>query len=207
MSRIELFDELADEYDQWFDDNPLIVASEIEALRQVTPPFEKALEVGVGTGRFAEALGIRLGVEPSQPMAAYARARGIEVISGVAEALPFEDASFDAVFMITVDCYLPEVAPIFEECRRVLTADGHLIMGHVDIDAPLGEVYLQAQDQDPFYRDACFRGTTEILAELDKAGFEVTVIRQTVYSFENTLQEVREGHGDGAFVALCANVR
>ncbi len=100
MSAHELFNNLADEYDQWFEDNPLILESEIEAIRQVTPPFTRALEVGVGTGRFASALGIPLGVEPSKAMAAYARKRGIEVIPGVGEALPFDNASFDAVPII-----------------------------------------------------------------------------------------------------------
>lgn len=204
MSAHELFNNLADEYDQWFEDNPLILESEIEAIRQVTPPFTRALEVGVGTGRFASALGIPLGVEPSKAMAAYARKRGIEVIPGVGEALPFDNASFDAVFMITVDCYLPLLAPVFAECRRVLEDCGHLILGHVDIDAPLGEVYLEAQDEDPFYKEAYFRGTRTVLGELEDAGFEVTRIRQTVYSFDNRVHEVREGHGDGVFVALCA---
>ncbi|HZK28818.1 MAG TPA: methyltransferase domain-containing protein [Clostridia bacterium] len=204
MGSINRFDDLADQYDQWFDENPLVLESELEAMRQVTPSFSRALEIGVGTGRFAEALGIGLGIEPSKQMAAYARARGIEVVSGTAETLPFEDASFDAVFMITVDCYLPRIAPVLQECRRVLTVNGNLIMGYIDIDTPLGEVYEEGKDEDPFYKNAYFRGSDEILDELDKAGFEVTVIRQTVYQLGNTRQEVREGYGDGVFVALCA---
>lgn len=204
MDSTGLFDQRADEYDAWFEENPLILQAEIEAVRQVTPPFRRALEVGVGTGRFAQALGVRLGLEPSRAMAALARARGIEVIEGCAEALPFEDESFDAVFMITVDCYLKELAPAFRECHRVLSEKGSLIIGHVDIDAPLGAVYEEERDQDPFYRDACFRGTGEMLEELDRSGFEVTRIRQTVYTFDKVVQEVRQGYGDGVFVALCA---
>ncbi len=201
---MELFNQRADEYDTWFEDNPLILEAEIEAVRQVTPSFSRALEVGVGTGRFAQALGVKLGLEPSRAMAAYARDRGIEVVEGYAEALPFDDGAFDAVFMITVDCYLEELAPALHECRRVLSEKGNLVMGHVDIDAPLGAVYEEARDEDPFYRDAYFRGTNEVLDQLDRAGFAVTKIRQTVYTFQNVVQEVREGHGDGVFVALCA---
>jgi len=204
MNSTELFNQRADEYDAWFEENPLILEAEIEAVRQVTPPFSRALEVGVGTGRFAQALGVRLGLEPSRAMAAYARDRGIEVVEGYAEALPFNDGTFDAVFMITVDCYLEELAPALHECRRVLSEKGSLVMGHVDIDAPLGAVYEKERDEDPFYRDAYFRGTRKVLDQLDLAGFEVTKIRQTVYTFENVVQEVREGYGDGVFVALCA---
>ena len=135
MDSTGLFNERAGEYDAWYENNPLILAAEIEAVRQVTPPFEDALEVGVGTGRFAQALGVKLGLEPSSGMAAYARARGIEVVEGFAEALPFENESFDAVFMITVDCYLEELSPVLNECHRCFPR-GHLILGHVDIDAP-----------------------------------------------------------------------
>ena len=207
MNQSDLFDRLANEYDQWFEDNPLILASEIEAVRQVTPTFTRAVEVGVGTGRFSEALGVPLGVEPSFGMARFAESRGITVVRGVAEALPFHDASFDTVFMITVDCYLESLAPAFSECYRILEPDGHLVIAHVDIDAPLGEVYRAEQDSDPFYRDAYFRGTREVLRALDDAGFEVQKIRQTVYSFEDILHEVRPGHGEGVFVTLLAKKR
>jgi len=204
VSISELFNQRADEYDAWFRDNPLILASEIEAVRQVTPPFTRALEVGVGTGRFAQALGVPLGVEPSEAMAAYARARGIQVVPGHAEALPFPDAYFDAVFMITVDCYLEDLAPALEECHRVLMDQGHLILAHIDIDAPLGRVYEEERDRDPFYRNAFFRGSREVLEQITQAGFEPGAIRQTIESFDNVFQPVRPGYGDGVFVALCA---
>lgn len=204
MDSTALFDQRAAEYDAWFEENPLILAAEIEAVRQVTPPFRRGLEVGVGTGRFAQALGIREGVEPSTAMAAYAEARGIRVTQGYAQDLPFEKGLFDAVFMITVDCYLKELGPALEECHRVLTPEGRLIMGHVDIDAPLGVVYEEARDQDPFYKNAYFRGTDQILAELDRAGFEPVEIRQTVDSFDDHTHPVRPGYGQGVFVALCA---
>ncbi len=204
MGSTELFNERAAEYDEWFEDNPQILAAEIEAIRQVTPPFSRGLEVGVGTGRFARAMGVKLGVEPSEAMAAFARDRGIEVVRAYAEALPFHDGSFDAVFMITVDCYLEEVAPALMEGRRVLAEGGFLILGHVDIDAPLGRVYEAERDEDPFYRNAFFRGTRTMLEELDRAGFEVTAVRQTIESFDAGEHEVRPGHGDGVFVALSA---
>jgi hypothetical protein len=49
------------------------------ALQQAIPIGRKGLEVGVGTGRFAQALNIPYGVEPSRAMANLARKRGIEL--------------------------------------------------------------------------------------------------------------------------------
>ena len=61
----------------------------------------EGLEVGVGTGRFAAPLGIHIGLEPSPAMAKLARARGVEVHSGVGENLPYEDDRFNLF------CWLP----------------------------------------------------------------------------------------------------
>ncbi|NLL84039.1 MAG: methyltransferase domain-containing protein [Lentisphaerae bacterium] len=200
----QLFDKMANVYDQWFDDNPRVVAAEIAAIRQVTLPFNHALEVGVGTGRFAEALGIKLGVEPSVAMANLARARGIEVVEGFAQALPYADVTFDTLFMITVDCYLEQLTPVLRECHRVLLPSGVLVIGHIDIDTPLGALYQAEKEKDVFYRDATFRGTNTIIDKLKQTGFEVEAIRQTVSTLENIDHEVRFGHGDGVFVALRA---
>jgi hypothetical protein len=55
------------------------------------PKSGTGVEIGVGTGRFAEPLGIRVVIEPSKAMRRMAQKRGIEVIDGVAESLPFDD--------------------------------------------------------------------------------------------------------------------
>ena len=59
------FDQLAERYDSWFDRHASVFQSEIEALKKVIPKAGDGLEVGVGSGRFSAALGIRIGVEPS----------------------------------------------------------------------------------------------------------------------------------------------
>ena len=40
------YDNLVSDYDQWFVDNAAIVASEFNALHQVLPDFDNALEIG-----------------------------------------------------------------------------------------------------------------------------------------------------------------
>ena len=67
------------------------------------------MEIGVGTGRFAEPLGFREGVEPSPAMAERARRRGLEVTDGVAENLPLPDATYDVALMVTTICFVDDL--------------------------------------------------------------------------------------------------
>ncbi len=59
-------------------------------------------------------------------MAELARQRGIEVFEGMAETLPFADCSFDFAVMVTVVCFLNNVAQAFREACRILNPTGHL---------------------------------------------------------------------------------
>ena len=59
------FDELAAEYDAWFESEcgRAVFAQEVECLRRImSPATGGGLEVGVGTGRFAAALGVTEGI-------------------------------------------------------------------------------------------------------------------------------------------------
>ncbi len=56
------------------------------------PLVGKGVEIGVSTGRFAEPLGIEIGVEPSKRMRETAKKRGIQVVGGIPEKVPFDKA-------------------------------------------------------------------------------------------------------------------
>ena len=71
------YETYADEYKSWFKENDLLFTSELDAIRQLIPSFEKGLEIGVGTGLFAQALGIKEGIEPSAAMRKKAELRGV----------------------------------------------------------------------------------------------------------------------------------
>jgi len=89
----DVFDTHAEKYDRWYDDHPDTYGDELKIIGSIPGARKADLEIGVGTGRFAAPLGIGLGLDPSLPMLRTARARGIEVVRGLAEALPFRDAS------------------------------------------------------------------------------------------------------------------
>jgi len=94
------------------------------------------IEVGAGDGRSFEhyppEVERLLAVEPDQVArdAAAGRARAaalrIDVVAGLADALPAPDASFDAAVVMGVLCSVPDVSAALSEIRRVLVPGGEL---------------------------------------------------------------------------------
>ncbi len=96
----------------------------------------RVLEVGSGDGRSFEhyppEVTSLLAVEPDPTAreSSAERARGavvpIEIVDGVAEQLPAEDGSFDAVVVMGVLCSVRDPAVVLGEARRVLREGGEL---------------------------------------------------------------------------------
>ena len=204
------FDEHVAEYESWFDTYPSVFKSEVEALREMIPEGDNltGIEVGLGTGRFSEALGIKEGVEPSVPMRELAIKRGIEIIDGVAEELPYGDLRFDFVLMAFCISYFDELLPAFKESFRVLKKDGCLVIGFLDKDSALGKQYEEHKSESIFYKQANFHSVDKVLHALKEAGFRYFNIAQTLFRPLNQINEVefaKPGYGEGSFIVIRAN--
>jgi SAM-dependent methyltransferase len=204
MAKATPFNERANDYDGWFEKHPELYLAELAAVRSFIPASGNGVEIGVGSGRFAASLGIPIGVEPAPRMAELARQRGIEVLEGVAEALPFVDASFDFAVMVTVVCFLDDVARAFREACRILKPNGTLVIGFIDRESELGQQYSKNKEQSWFYRDATFYSLNEVKVLLIESGFSTFDCRQTLVPGETTDVAAREGHGSGGFVVVRA---
>lgn len=206
MAKIAPFESHADAYEAWFDRHPKLYAAEIEAIRQLLPSFQKGVEIGIGSGRFALPFGIKEGIEPSPKMAAIARKKGIRTIDGVAEALPLETESYDLVLMVTTICFVDDPLKSLQEIYRVLRPGGSVIIGFIDRESPIGRLYQKEQLQNPFYAEATFFAASEVAELLETAGFKKVDARQTL--FGNSLDEmettIEAGYGRGSFVAMRA---
>ena len=112
-------------------------------------PGESVLDVGCGTGTLAilakaavGACGIVCGVDPSPEMLTRARAKsakaGVEVRfeSGVAQALPYQDSSFDLALCTMMLHHLGRATrrELAEELRRVVRPGGRVLL--VDFARP-----------------------------------------------------------------------
>ena len=205
MPGVNAFDNNVDQYEQWFVDNPLAYVSELRAVRELLPKSGTGIEIGLGTGRFAAPLGITKGIEPSRSMAELARKKGIEVVPGVAEHLPYMDAEFSFVLMVTTVCFLDDRDLAFGEARRVLKPGGSFVIGFIDRDSPLGKEYQARKDKSAFYQHATFYATKDIVTALGQAGFGSFEYRQTLFRPLDEMAEVEpamEGCGKGSFVVV-----
>jgi uncharacterized protein YjfI (DUF2170 family) len=75
------FDIYSEEYEEWFEENKTTFKSELLAIRQVMPISKKGIEIGIGSEIFAEQLGIKFGIDPSESMLELARKRNLIVIN------------------------------------------------------------------------------------------------------------------------------
>jgi SAM-dependent methyltransferase len=205
MGSVSVYDEHASEYDAWFDKHNLWFQSEVAAIQKVFPKTGKGIEAGIGSGRFAQALGIKEGVEPSEGMAALARQRGLKVLKGSVEDLPYEDESLDYVLMVTVDCFLDDLSKAFQEIHRVLKHRGSLIIGMIDKSSPLGTAYQEKKKDNVFYCEATFHTVEELTSALKKSNFNEFNYWQTLINIlHETLEEPQPGYGRGGFVVISA---
>jgi SAM-dependent methyltransferase len=207
MPGVTDFDRNVQQYEEWFVKHPFAYVSELHAVRELLPLTENGVEIGVGTGRFSAPLGIRQGIEPSRAMAEVARKKGLDVISGVAENLPYKDSKFEFCLMVTTVCFLDDIDLAFQEAYRVLGPRGSFVIGFVDRNSPIGREYEQRKNESPFYKTATFYSVDELLVHLKKAGFQKFRFCQTLFGpLQDMLEpsDVKEGFGEGSFVVIRA---
>lgn len=147
---LELFSGLPARYDRMgaltsFGQDPRWRAA---MVRAVDPgPGQRVLDVATGTGLVASALARRgaevVGLDQSEQMLAGARAKlagdpalaaRITLVRGLAERLPFDDASFDALTFTYLLRYVDDRAATMVELARVVKPGGRI--GMVEFGVP-----------------------------------------------------------------------
>jgi ubiquinone/menaquinone biosynthesis C-methylase UbiE len=203
----EVFDRLAGEYDNWFDDSK-VFSVECACLQSLTsllsPP---RLEIGVGPGRFAEALGVAHGIDPALAALRFAGRRKILVCQARGEELPYAAASFGTVFLLFSLCFVEDRAEVLREARRVLRPGGLVVLGLVPAGSPWGEAILQKKEGGhPFYRYINLLASREVMVMLREAGFKIIAQRSALLEPPNVFTgqaDCREGLvGKAGFVVL-----
>ena len=205
MKSTTVFDQNVMEYEKWYEDHEEVYQSELQALREHfldLPENIRGIEVGLGTGRFSQPLGIKEGVEPSESMSARAAKRGIETINAMAEHLPYADLQFDFVLFVTI-CYLKDIRLALSEAHRVLKKGGALIIGLLDKSGDIARAYKERGGRSKFFANARFYSPEYIKSVMEDNGFKDVIFNQTLFGkLEEIgrLQTPKPGYGEGSFV-------
>jgi len=189
--KVSVFDSMASQYDSWFEDKgELIFSIEIQALQQVLPPLPKPwLEIGVGSGRFAQALRIENGLDPSIELLKIAKNRGTNAFLGRGEAVPFKNNTFGAVFLIVTLCFVDSPLKVLTEANRLLSKGGHIVLGLVLRESPWGKSYeLKKEIGHHFYKHATFYSYAELEAFLMQAAFSIEKVISTLFQKPNKIE-------------------
>jgi ubiquinone/menaquinone biosynthesis C-methylase UbiE len=176
MPFVDHFTLLAPYYDRIFRRpgvDELIVHLELEADQRV-------LDVGGGTGRVAEQLMGMVGtvcvLDRSVGMVLEGQRKGICVIQGEAEALPYAGGAFDRIVVVDAFHHLRDQAYAAKELMRVLAPGGRAVIEEPDITHPgvrlvaLGERLLLMRSQ--------FRVPQEIQRLFQACGGRVRIERR-----------------------------
>ena len=206
-----LFDPLALAYDSWFDkEGKVIFDIEVRAFQEVLASLPRPwLEVGVGSGRFAQALGIDTGIDPSIKLLEMAGRRGITVLLGRGEQQIFNAATFGTVFLIVTLCFVDSATDVLKESRRILAPGGKIVLGLVLKDSPWGKFYEQKKREGHrFYKYATFYRYDEVVTLLEEAGFLIEEVVSTLFQEPDRVEQVelpRRGFSpDAGFVIIVA---
>lgn len=169
----EPFDIFTKEYDLWFDTKGKYdYVAEVQGLKRFVRDSGRSVEIGVGTGRFAGVLNIKMGIDPSFNSLLLAKGRVDMLICGKVENLPFKDGSFDQVLVVVSICFFDDVEMASKEIRRITRKGGRLIIGLVPRDTCTGEYYTYlGRKQHRFYQFARFYTNQEVIDIFERVGF------------------------------------
>jgi len=180
----ETFDRYAERYDAWFDkpEGSGVFGAEVACLARLLPDDVTGwVEVGVGSGRFAAALHVIEGVDPSHKMLEKAATRGITTVAGRAEQLPYGTDSVRGVLLVVTLCFLDDPTKAMAEIARVLERKGLLLAGIVPKDSLWGRHYREkGRNGHPFYSVARFYDPGEVVKLAEAAGFELAKAASTL---------------------------
>ena len=125
------YDGVAEWYDREFATGELAAAPRERAVRLLGEGPGRLLDVGCGTGAHTAAFVDHgwdaVGVDISEDQLRLAQKRGVEVVQADVAALPFDDASFDAVVSMWTHTDVEDFSALLREAARVVRADSPLV--------------------------------------------------------------------------------
>lgn len=152
----------------------------LERLSALVPEKGRALDVGCGDGAIAAALRAPMvvGFDVSRRCATLSVAHGVpSLVADATNGLPFANGTFDTVYCVDVLHHLEgKWAPLLIEARRVLRANGTLVIVEPDARNPF--VRMTQAPNSPLrvapYNNEPAIDSNELLPLLEELGYSCT---------------------------------
>lgn len=159
----------------WFVGKRLFIKTYLDPIKS---NIHNILDIGSGTGgttKFLEKYGKVIGIEKNNYAISLAKKRGLRIIKGEAEKLPFKNNSFDLVTIFDVLYHkdVKNVKKAILEAKRVLKQNGYILI----TDSALN--FLKGSHGYPTYEKRRFT-TGELIDALRNNGF-ATIKHSYIY--------------------------
>lgn len=178
---IRAFDAAADTYDDWYrhPQGKQIFEAELSAVESLILDEGVGLDVGAGTGMFAERLTgaerIVVCLEPSSGMMRRIADRGLVAVLGVGSALPLRRGVLDFTYMVAVLEFFDEPMAVLREVRDTAKEGAELTILFINSDSAWGTLYRDIGSKgDPVFRHARLFTMKEVEEMVAAAGYSVS---------------------------------
>lgn len=140
-------------------------------------------------------------------MAEIAEKRGIQMVLGVAESLPFKRKSFDLVLIVAALSFFKDPVKALCEAATVLKPGGQIVAGILDRNSLHGDFYESGKKEGRFLSGAKFLSTAEVSGWFAASGFKEIKVCQTLYMQPEKIEHIelpQKGSGAGSFAVISA---
>ncbi len=192
---IEAFDLSAPKYDAWYETpkGRQVLETELKALDCLIPGSGLGVEIGAGTGIFAESLSSDartiVCVDPSVGMLRRASERGLHSVLAPGERPPLRDRCLGFAYLVTVLEFVEEPSAVLEGAKGALRDCSPVVVLTINRESPWGALYERLRNEgDPIFVVAKLYSFEEARAFFEAAGLAVAEAFGTLTSGPDELE-------------------
>lgn len=188
-NKIEAFNIVADSYDDWYKhpQGQQVFGAEKKALEKMLPEKGLGIEIGAGTGIFANNLKnddrIILSLDPSLEMIKKSKERGLYSILGLGNPIPIRKRVFDFSYMVTVLEFIPQPVSLLREIKEVSKPGAPFVVLFINSNSSWGDLYRKLGSKgDPVFKHAKLYKLSEVIDLLSSVNFKIIDSKGTLNS-------------------------
>ena len=187
--KIKAFNVVAESYDIWYKhpQGKQVFDAEKNAVNYMIPKRGIGVEIGAGTGVFAESLTTEertiLCLDPSVEMIKKAKERELPCILGVGDFIPLRKALIDFGYMITVLEFLNEPIKLFKKFREHSKENHIFSILFINKESSWGDLYRDIRAKgDPVFQHARFYSLRDVSMMFEEVGYSISDAKGTLNS-------------------------